>query len=176
MEQNSTNFLAADLGASNGRVLLARWNGEQFGLDVVHRFPNGPVAVPGRELWDVLRLWAEIKEGMARYVGDYGGAAASFGVDTWGVDFGLFDSTGQLLGTPVHYRDVRTVGVPELAFNRVSRADIFAETGIQFLGTETHSSQLYAMRIHGEPQFGHGITTSADARPLPLLDDGRASR
>mgnify|MGYP006899840852 CR=1 FL=1 len=37
--QNTTNFLAADLGASNGRVLLARWNGERFDLDP-HGYSN----------------------------------------------------------------------------------------------------------------------------------------
>lgn len=150
--QNTTNFLAADLGASNGRVLLARWDGVRFDLDVVHRFPNGPVNVPGRQYWDVLRLWASIKEGMARYVSQYGGVAASVGVDTWGVDYGLLDANGQLLGNPVHYRDVRTVGVPEIAFNRVSRADIFAETGLQFMELNT-LFQLYAMRIQGDPQL-----------------------
>ncbi len=148
----TTNFLAADLGASNGRVLLARWDGARFELDVVHRFANGPVDVPGRQYWDVLRLWAEIKEGLARYVSQYGADAASVGVDTWGVDYGLLDANGQLLGNPVHYRDVRTVGVPEIAFSRISRADIFAQTGLQFMELNT-LFQLYAMRIQGDPQL-----------------------
>ena len=93
---------------------------------------------------------AEIKAGMARYVSEYGGAAASFGVDTWGVDYGLLDSTGQLLGTPVHYRDVRTVGVPEIAFNRVSRAEIFGETGLQFMELNT-LFQFVVMKLQDSP-------------------------
>jgi rhamnulokinase len=133
-------------------VLLARWDGTRFELDVVHRFANGPVDVPGRQYWDVLRLWAEIKDGLARYVSQYGVDAASVGVDTWGVDYGLLDATGQLLGNPVHYRDVRTVGVPEIAFSRVSRAEIFAQTGLQFMELNT-LFQLYAMRIQGDPQL-----------------------
>ena len=67
----TTNFLAVDLGASNGRVLLARWDGERFHLDVLHRFANGPTEVHGRLYWDALRLWREIQNGMARYAAQY---------------------------------------------------------------------------------------------------------
>jgi rhamnulokinase len=68
----TTNFLAVDLGASNGRVLLARWDGERFDLQVLHRFANGPTQIHGRLYWDVLRLWAEIQSGIAHYAAQVG--------------------------------------------------------------------------------------------------------
>ncbi|HRA67594.1 MAG TPA: rhamnulokinase, partial [Caldilinea sp.] len=108
MMRETANFLAADLGASNGRVLLGRWDGERFELEVLHRFENGPTNVLGRLYWDVLALWREVKVGMARYAAAYGQPLAGIGIDTWGVDYGLLDAAGRLLGNPVHYRDSRT--------------------------------------------------------------------
>jgi rhamnulokinase len=55
----TANFLAADLGASNGRVLLGRWNGERFDVEELHRFANGPTTVLDRMYWNVLTLWSE---------------------------------------------------------------------------------------------------------------------
>ena len=149
---STVDFLAADLGASNGRVLLAQWDGSRFSLDVLHRFPNRPANVPGRQHWDILGLWHEIKAGFAAYAARGAGTLTSVGVDTWGVDYGLLDAAGHLLGNPVHYRDVRTVGMLPVIFNRVSQADIFADTGIQFLELNT-LIQLYAMRHAGDPQL-----------------------
>jgi rhamnulokinase len=63
----TTNFLASDLGASSGRVVVGQWDGRRFDMRELHRFPNGPVSVMGRLHWDVLRLWQEIKEDIAEY-------------------------------------------------------------------------------------------------------------
>jgi rhamnulokinase len=75
----TTNFLAVDLGASSGRVMLGRWDGARFALHELHRFVNQPVQVPGALHWDVLRLWGEIKTGLARY-------AAQFDAPLAGID------------------------------------------------------------------------------------------
>src|SRR5438034_142696 len=96
-------YLAIDLGASNGRVVAGSWDGHRFALSEVHRFDNEPVAVMDHLFWDALRLWAEIKAGIARHVAD-SGAISGLGVDSWGVDFALLDSDGRLLGNPYHYR------------------------------------------------------------------------
>ena len=146
----TTNFLAVDLGASNGRVLLARWDGERFDLRELHRFDNGPTEVHGRLYWDALRLWTEIQTGMARYAAAYSDPPAGIGVDTWGVDFGLLDSAGRLLGNPVHYRDDRTNGMPEAVFHVAPSETVFDITGIQFMQLNT-IFQLYSMRYTGDP-------------------------
>jgi rhamnulokinase len=92
---------------------------------------------------DVLRLFDEIQNGLQLAAKQYGDVA-SLGVDTWGVDFGLLDRTGALIGNPYHYRDHRTDGVMEQVFARVPRAKVFAATGIQFMQLNT-LYQLYAM-------------------------------
>lgn len=104
------------------------FDGRAIALSEVHRFPNIPVQTPQRLHWDVLRLWREITTGI-EMVAD----AAAVGVDCWGVDYALLDSAGELLANPVHYRDPRTNGAMEWAFERMSRREIFDRTGIQFL-------------------------------------------
>lgn len=148
----TVNYLAADLGASNGRVLLGRWNGERFDIEELHRFTNGPTVVLDRMYWDVLTLWSELKHGLTRYASQYRAPLAGIGVDTWGVDYGLFDAKGRLLGNPVHYRDTRTNGMVEHALAIVPRREIFETTGLQFLQLNT-LIQLVSMRAQQDPQL-----------------------
>ena len=147
---STTNFLAFDLGASSGRAVVGRFDGQRLRLEEVHRFPNGPVCLLGHLHWDVLRLFEEVKCGLAKCVKSCGGAPASLGLDTWGVDFGLLDARDELLGNPYHYRDSRTNGMMEEAFRRVPREEIFERTGIQFLQLNS-LYQLLAMRVQGSP-------------------------
>jgi rhamnulokinase len=146
----TANFLAVDLGASGGRVLLGRWDGARFALAELHRFANRPVHVLGEWRWDVLQLWSEIKAGLAAYRVAADTALAGIAVDTWGVDFGLFDRAGKLLGNPFCYRDARTAGVEPRLFQRAPRNEIFALTGIQFMRINT-LYQLFSMI--GDPQL-----------------------
>ena len=93
--KHTSNYLAIDLGASGGRVVLGRWDGSRFALEEMHRFLNEPVSTMGHLHWDVLRLWAEIKAGLSSYANKYPEALDGVGLDTWGVDFGLLDSAGR---------------------------------------------------------------------------------
>src|SRR5215210_2808232 len=138
-----TSFLAADLGAASGRVVLGRFDGERMTLEEVHRFPNVPVRLPDGLRWDVLRILGEIEAGIAKAARG-GGPIESLGVDSWGVDFGLLDRDGCLISNPYHYRDPRTEGMQERAFCRMSKEEIYETTGIQFLPINT-LFQLLAM-------------------------------
>ena len=60
------NYLALDLGAESGRVIVGKFDGERLDLEVAHRFPNGPVRVLDSLHWDILNLWRGIKEGLTR--------------------------------------------------------------------------------------------------------------
>jgi len=97
--------------------------------------------------WDVLRFVVEIQEGIRKALREAGGPIASMGIDTWGVDFGLLDRRGELLGNPYHYRDPRTEGMFDEAFRRMDREEIFATTGVAFQPFNT-LYQLLATRIH----------------------------
>src|SRR5665213_1657126 len=104
---HTTNFVAGDLGASSGRMIVGQWNGRTFTLDELHRFPNSSLQVAGGLHWDVLRLWSEIQNGLKIYGTRFKNAPAAIGVDAWGVDFALLDKRGRLIGNPYHYRDAR---------------------------------------------------------------------
>jgi rhamnulokinase len=108
------------------------------------------VTLGGTLHWDFLRLFGDVTAGLRRAAA--GGPVASVGVDTWGVDFGLLDDRGRLLGNPVHYRDARTAGMPELAFPTVPREEIYRATGIQFMPINT-LFQLLSMVRTGDPQL-----------------------
>lgn len=127
------NFLAFDLGAESGRGVLAQFDGERIKLSEVHRFLTGATVLPDGLHWDVLNFWNQIKQAMAKVARECGPALAGIGLDTWGVDSGLLDRTGALISNPYHYRDSRTDGILERAFERVPREEIFAHTGIQFI-------------------------------------------
>jgi rhamnulokinase len=148
-----SSFLAFDLGAESGRAMLGQFDGERVRLSQVHRFPNGPVRLPDGLHWDVLRLWTEIKRGLALTVEAHGAGLASVGLDTWGVDFGLLDRDGALVSNPYHYRDDRTDGMVEEAWRRVPRAEIFECTGIQFMQLNS-VYQLLAMVVNDSPALG----------------------
>jgi rhamnulokinase len=122
---------AVDLGASGGRVMAGRVSDAGVRLHEVHRFGNEPVTAGGTLYWDILRLLASVRHGLALAARQY--PVTSAGIDSWGVDYGLLDETGALLGNPVHYRDARTNGV-ELA---VPPAELYAVTGIQHLPFNT---------------------------------------
>jgi rhamnulokinase len=144
----TVNFLAVDLGAASGRVMLGCWDGERFELHELHRFVNTPVHLLSSMHWDVLRLWSEIKLGMAHYAARFDVPLAGIGVDTWGVDFALLDRAGRLIGNPVTYRDPRTDGMIERVFEIVPRRQVFGQTGIQVMPINT----LYQlMSMAGDP-------------------------
>jgi rhamnulokinase len=151
------NFIAIDLGASSGRVILGQWDGRRFELHELHRFPNGPVSVMGRLHWDVLRLWQEIREGIARYATQHAERLAGIGIDTWAVDFALLDGAGEMLGNPYHYRDRRTEGIPEYVDERVSPQRLYETTGIQRLPINT-LYQLVSMRKTDDPRLNAAET------------------
>jgi rhamnulokinase len=126
-------FVALDLGAESGRAMLAELGGDRLELSEVYRFPNRSVRILDHLYWDVPSLWEEIKAGLRKIATESGKDVAGIGVDTWGVDFGLLDRSGELMGMPHHYRDSRSHGMLEEAFKRVPREEIFERTGIQFM-------------------------------------------
>ena len=139
------NMLAFDYGASSGRAIAGIFDGQTLKLEELHRFANEPVMVSGSLNWDILRLFHEMKQGILKCTKSSYREIASIGIDTWGVDFGLLDSSGRLLGNPYHYRDASTEGILEEAFKIVPSEELYGQTGIQFM--EFNSIlQLLAMK------------------------------
>ncbi|MFN3420267.1 MAG: rhamnulokinase, partial [Armatimonadota bacterium] len=138
--------------AESGRVLAGKLTDGRFELEELHRFPNGPIRIGEHIYWDVLRLWTEVKNGLALAVQKFGSQVVSIGVDTWGVDYALLDENDELVGNPYHYRDKRTEGMFEVAFQKVPRDEIYRRTGIQFMRLNT-LYQLLSMVVQKSPQL-----------------------
>ncbi len=132
----TTHHVAVDLGASSGRVVLGVVRDQELHLEELTRFWNGAVTVDGMLHWDALALHRAILDGLRR-AGRRVARLDSVGIDSWGVDFGLLDRDGRLLGNPVHYRDRRTDGVIDLVLKQIPAADLYQRTGIQLLPFNT---------------------------------------
>ncbi len=145
----TSDYLALDLGAESGRGLLGRFDGEQLVLEEIHRFPNGPVKMLDTLYWDLPRLFEDLKTALGKAAAPRTGLDG-IGVDTWGVDFGLVGRGDTLLGNPVHYRDARTEGMLQAAFEKVSRERIYEITGLQFMPFNT-IYQLLALKQANSP-------------------------
>ena len=140
------NAVAVDLGAESGRLVLGRWNGSEGSLEEIHRFPNGPQQVGNHLVWDVDRLYGEIRKGLAKAAAQTAGRIDSVGVDGWGVDYVLLDDAGERIGHSFCYRDARNEPAMQRAFARIPRERMYAITGIQFLPFNT----VYQLVAHAE--------------------------
>lgn len=132
----ATHYLACDLGAESGRLMLGALDGGKITLEELHRFPNVPVKVNGGLHWNMDALFAELVTGLRK-------AAArklpicSLSTDSWGVDYILYDTHGKMMSPVWHYRDARTARGVENVKARVDWPTIYSETGIQFMALNT---------------------------------------
>ncbi|HAV13857.1 MAG TPA: rhamnulokinase [Opitutae bacterium] len=126
-------YLAVDLGAGSGRVLAGEFDGNRIELHELNRFDNIALELPSGVHCNIPSLYHNILDGLRTAADTYGDAVVSLGIDTWGVDYGLFDKNGRLLGLPYNYRDSRTDGMVEKAFEKVPKEEIYKKTGIDCL-------------------------------------------
>lgn len=135
-------FVAVDLGASSGRVMLANVDNEKINLEEIHRFPNGGTQTEQGFLWNYDKLFDEILNGFSKVMEKFGPNIDGIGIDTWGVDYVLLNEEKKPLAPFYHYRDERTVGTYEKIFKCISKEKIFKITGLQFMRLNT-ICQLY---------------------------------
>ena len=138
------HYLAFDLGAESGRAMLGSLDSGRIQLTELHRFPTRSINCQRHLHWDVYHLFEQIRlvlENLKQQ--DF--RLNSLGIDTWGVDFGLIDKSGHIVGLPFCYRDKI---FPEAAKNYLqefSGNELYYLTGIQLLPFNT-LFQLYALQ------------------------------
>ena len=140
MPQPSLATLAFDLGAESGRAMLGQLRDDRLTLTQVYRFPNRILTLPSGLHWDITGLWAHLLQGLTRantLANDEHIDIACVGVDTWGVDFALLGTSGQLLGLPFAYRDARNSPAMQRTLQRIDRRRLYAMTGLQPLPFNT---------------------------------------
>jgi rhamnulokinase len=157
------HYLAIDLGAESGRVILGELHNGGLEINELHRFLNQPVNLPTGFYWDLFRLFHEICEGLRIAGRDRKLQPSGVAVDTWGVDFGLLGADGALIDNPRCYRDARNNGMIERVCEVVPKQEIFRQTGLQFMQFNT-LFQLYAIKLQSPDVL-------EKARRLLLLPD-----
>lgn len=123
-------YLAVDIGASSGRLILSHLEEGKMILEEIHRFENGMKPSGTHLVWDTNHLFEEILTGMKKCK-ELGKIPVSMGIDTWAVDFVLLDARDQMIGEAVGYRDQRTQGIEEKVYQIISEEELYAVTGIQ---------------------------------------------
>lgn len=142
---STLKMLAIDLGASSGRGMVGKFDGNKITLEEIHRFPNGPVNLNGSLYWDILRIFGEIKSALHNCAMSDNKDIKSMAIDTWGVDYGLLDKNGKLLENPYCYRDERTTkGIMEELYKVIPKDELYRITGTQFMNFNT-INQLYSL-------------------------------
>jgi rhamnulokinase len=149
MKMAELKMLAIDLGASSGRGIIGRFDGEKLTLEENHRFASEPVTIAGSFNWDIMRIFHEIKLAINKCALSEDKDIKSIGIDTWGVDFVCIGDDGAILRNPRAYRDPITFeAMDDYLQNVVSRHKVYSITGIQFLNFNS-LFQLYAMQREG---------------------------
>ncbi len=156
---DSTHYLACDLGAESGRLMLGSFKNETLSLREVHRFDNTPVSKNGSLSWNLPGLVEGLHAGLS-LIGDTGLPIAGISTDSWGVDYLLLNDRGEVMHPVFHYRDPRSQKGVERVLSRVSWESVFAETGIQFMGLNT----LFQLGAESEERL-------AEARALLGIGD-----
>ena len=140
-----THVMAFDLGASNGRAIVGVYEEGKIELHEVHRFSNDPVKLGSHLYWDFPRLYHELQTSLVK-AKHLGYKVQSIAVDTWGVDYGLIDSDGELMGNPVQYRDERAAQGMEELLTKYDKEALKRRTGMDCVTYNT-VNQLIKERL-----------------------------
>jgi len=143
------NLLAFDLGASNGRAILGQFDGERISLKELHRFENNYIEMNGVYYWDTPYLFSQLKQGLLKFKQGGYGELDSFGIDTWGVDYGLLDKNGHLIGIPRSYR-LGTQQDFDAVKEKIPSQTLYSRTGIDTNLSFNTLYQLYRRKREGD--------------------------
>ncbi|MFC6177584.1 rhamnulokinase family protein [Companilactobacillus huachuanensis] len=145
-----TNVLAMDFGASSGRAIVGRYENGKIRLDEMYRFENVPIMFDDKLSWDINKLFSQIELGINKSLEKY--KVTSLGIDTWGVDFGLIDEYGDLIGVPMHYRGVDTDKILARVSDFITLQDLYDSTGNQIMKINT-LFQILSIREYYPDQY-----------------------
>jgi rhamnulokinase len=165
------NFLIFDFGASNGRAIVATFNGSRFDLDIVHRFDNIEISVAGTVYWDILQLYSNLITGIKLALKKYK-KIVSLGIDTWGADGCFLDINGKLLANPISYRDESRYIDAKKLFDIISRKEIF-ELTCGPVSPENDLFHLYSLKLKNASEIYAGKKFLSIADILNYLLTGR---
>lgn len=150
--------IAVDYGGGSGRVLAGHFTPDgDLRMSEIHRFGNRQIRLGRHLYWDFPALFEEMITGLRKAAALPDSRIASVAIDTWGVDFGLIDSSGSLLANPICYRDEATAPYPErLAALRGGADRHYSEAGIQVMAINS------VYRLMSMAELQPGLIAAAD--------------
>ena len=151
------NMIAFDLGASNGRAILGQFDGEKITMQELHRFENNYIELNGIYYWDLPYLVSQLKQGLLKFKQGGYGTLDAFGIDTWGVDYGLLDKNGHLISIPRSYRLGTQEDVDAVA-QKFSAETLYSRSGIDTTLPYNTLYQLYRRKREGDVALEHAET------------------
>lgn len=147
--------MAFDYGSSNVKVSAASYNGKKIKLEKIHSFKNYPVNTRNIIQWDILKLYAELLDGIKMSVNRYD-EIESIGISAWGGDFALLDKDDYLIGNPLHYRNFhnkKSESLYKSLLNKISKIELFKLTGLQFASPGFNLFQLHNLNMFKKEIF-----------------------
>jgi rhamnulokinase len=141
--QDSSNYIAIDIGNSHVRIFIGNFDGNKLSLEEIYQFPNKQVFIQEHLVCNLLNIYQGIKEGLFRVSRNSQKNIAGIGIDSWGVDYILLDKNDHQLSNVYHHTDQRTDGIFDKIFSIIPKEEIYGLTGIQFINFNT-LPQLYA--------------------------------
>ncbi|WP_424321330.1 rhamnulokinase [Lacticaseibacillus chiayiensis] len=176
-------YVAVDIGASSGRLILGDVVDGQLKIKEVHRFKNGFKNEDGHDRWQIDHIIDEIFAGLEK-VKKMGYTLIDMGIDTWAVDYVLVGADGKKMHDPVSYRDTRTNTAISRLTSELPKSYIYEKTGIQFqnfntlyqLYTEERDDLAKADKILMIPDYigyvltGNAVTEVTNASTTQMLN------
>lgn len=151
MKTNDKASLAIDLGGSGGKIVAGELLGDEAAFEEIYRFDNAISLIDGRSYWDFIKIFEEIKKGLKAASERFNGEIASIGIDSWCNDYFLLTKNGTIIEMPRAYRDSRTQGRIERAYELMPATQVYKRAGQQFARFET-CYQLLA-QIEQDPEL-----------------------
>ena len=149
--EDTRPLVAVDLGAESCRISMLSWRKGKPHVELIHRFPNGPVRHPDGSLrWPLGQIVEGVEYGLKQCAAATPEGIRSVAVDGWAVDYVRLDAAGVPLEDPFCYRDERSIAAEASLHGRVTTDRLRELTGIQ-LQRLNSVYQLHADRLAGIP-------------------------
>jgi rhamnulokinase len=125
----SNFYVACDLSAESGRVVLGILSQGELTLSEVRRFENLPIRDKDSLQWNIPQLYQETLTGL-RAVGAYEEDINSISCDSWAGDYLLFESDSSLITPTYHHADPRSKEGMRKVLAKVRAESLYEETGV----------------------------------------------
>lgn len=143
MSGNTKRYIAIDLAADCGKVVLASVTAGSVTTETVHEFPIPVIDLDGHSLWDVYAAYSEVLKGLSA-IGSRKLSIESIGIDSWGPGIVCVAKDGSFLGLPRLVRDVLSDAVQARFFKRMERRELYETGGVNVL--DSHAAlQLFGL-------------------------------